>query len=148
MVRGCHRVRDETLTHASFRTDMQSVRRAVERLLEMGQRCGVPKTEGSCREIFKLRPALWIFVRHKGVEPTNNAAERAIRLAVLWRKGSFGTHSAEGTRFVEAMMTVVATFKWQRVFTPSVRAADCLQSPIVRRLGFRQQLRPGVSAYA
>ncbi len=102
---------------------MQSVRWAVERLLEMGQRCGVPKTEGSCREIFKLRQALWTFVRHEGVEPMNNAAERAIRPGVLWRKGSFGTQSAEGARFVEAMMTVVATLKWQGVFTQSVRAA-------------------------
>jgi transposase len=32
---------------------------------------------------------------------------------VLWRKGSFGTQSAEGSRFVEAMMTAVATLKQQ-----------------------------------
>ena len=108
-----HRVRDGTLTHASFRTYMQPIRREVERLLEVGQRCGVPKTEGTCRAIFKLRQALWTFVRHEGVEPTNNAAERAIRPGVLWRKGSFGTQSAEGSRFVEAMMTVVATLKQQ-----------------------------------
>jgi hypothetical protein len=43
----------------------------------------------------------------------NNAAERAIRPGVLWRKGSFGTQSPEGSRFVEAMMTVVATLKQQ-----------------------------------
>jgi hypothetical protein len=52
-------------------------------------------------------------VRHPEVEPTNNAAERAIRPGVLWRKGSFGTHSPEGSRFVETMMTVVATLKQQ-----------------------------------
>jgi transposase len=108
-----HRVRASTLTHASFRTYMQPVRREVERLLEVGQSCGVPKTEGTCREIFKLRQALWTFVRHERVEPTNNAAERAIRPGVLWRKGSFGTQSVEGSRFVEAMMTVVATLKQQ-----------------------------------
>jgi transposase len=85
----------------------------VERLLEAGQTCGVPKTEGTCRDILKRRQALWTFVRHVGVEPTNNAAERAIRPGVLWRKGSFGTQSAEGSRFVEAMMTVVATLKQQ-----------------------------------
>ena len=74
--------------------------------------------------ILKLRRALWTFVRHKGVEPTNNAAERAIRPGVLWRKGSFGTHSAEGSRFVEAMMTVVATLKQQhRHVLPSITAA-------------------------
>ncbi len=125
-----HRVRDSTLTHASFRTYMQPVRREVERLLEVGQSCGVPKTEGTCREIFKLRQALWTFVRHEGLEPTNNAAERAIRPGVLWRKGSFGTQSAEGSRFVEAMMTVVATLKPQHrnvldYLTTTCQAALC-----------------------
>jgi transposase len=80
-------------------------------LLEAGQTCGVPKTAGGCREIAKVRQALWTFVRHPGVEPTTNAAERAIRPGVLWRKGSFGTQSAAGSRFGEAMMTVVATLK-------------------------------------
>jgi len=85
----------------------------VERLLEAGQMCGVPKSEGTCRAILKLWQALWTFVRHEGVEPTNNAAERAIRPGVLWRKRSFGTQSPEGSRFVEAMMTVVATLTQQ-----------------------------------
>ena len=108
-----HRVRDGTLAHTTFTSYMWPVRREMERLLEAGQTCGVPKTEGSCRAILKLRQALWTFVRHEGVEPTNNAAERAIRPGVLWRKGSFGTQSPEGSRFVEAMMTVVATLKQQ-----------------------------------
>ena len=106
-----HRVRDGTLAHASFASSMRPIRREVERRLEEGQACGVPKTEGVCREILKRRQALWTFVRHDGVDPTNNAAERAIRPAVLWRKGSFGTQSPEGSRFVEAMMTVVTTLK-------------------------------------
>jgi hypothetical protein len=61
----------------------------------------------------KVYDALWTFVRVEGVEPTNHSAERAIRPGVLWRKGSFGTPSAQGSRFVEAMMTVVATLKQQ-----------------------------------
>lgn len=108
-----HRVRDGTLAHQTFVRDMWPVRQEVERLLEAGQTCGVPKTEGTCREILTLRQALWTFVRHEGVEPTNNAAERALRPGVLWRKGSFGTQSAEGSHVVEAMMTVVATLKQQ-----------------------------------
>ena len=43
------------------------------------------------------------------VEPTNNAAERALRPAVLWREGSFGSGSEEDRRFVERLLTVVAT---------------------------------------
>jgi transposase len=108
-----HRVRDGTLTQASFASSRRPIRREVVRLLEAGQQCEVPKTEGVCREILKVRQALWTFMRHTGVDPTNNAAERAIRPGVLWRKGSFGPQSAEGSRFVEAMMTVVATLKPQ-----------------------------------
>jgi transposase len=108
-----HRVRDGTLTQASFGVYMRPIRCEVERLLEAGQECGVPKTEGVCREIFKVRQALWTFVRHAGIEPTNNIAERAIRPGVLWRKGSFGTQGPEGSRFVETLMTVVATLKQQ-----------------------------------
>jgi transposase len=93
MFHGWPRVRDGTLTHPSVASSMRPVRREVERLLEAGQTCGMPKTEGSCWAILKRRQALWTFVRHAGVEPTNHAAERAIRPGVLWRNGSFGTHS-------------------------------------------------------
>ena len=108
-----HRVRDGTLKRSSFRSYMTPVRREVERLLDAGTRCGHPKTAGVCRELLKVRQALWTFVHLEGVEPTNNASERAIRPGVLWRKGSFGTQSAQGSCFVEAMMTVVATLKQQ-----------------------------------
>jgi transposase len=113
MFHAWHQVRDGTLTHAQFRVALRPIRRAVARWLKAGQTCGVAKTEGVCREVRKVYDALWTFVRVEGVEPTNNAAERAIRPGVLWRKGSFGTQSAQGSRFVEAMMTVVATLKQQ-----------------------------------
>jgi transposase len=108
-----HRVRDGTLSHASVASYMRPIRREVERLLAAGQTCGIPKTEGSCREILKRRQAWWTFVRHAEVEPTNNAAARAIRPGVLWRQGSSGTPSPEGSQFVETMLTVVATLKQQ-----------------------------------
>jgi transposase len=113
LVHGWHRVREGTLPPASVRTYRQPIRRAVVRLLEAGQTCGSPTTEGPCRELLKRRQALWTFVRHPAGEPPNTAAERAIRPGVLWRKGSVGTHSPQGARFVGAMMTVVATLKQQ-----------------------------------
>jgi transposase len=45
----------------------------------------------------------------RGIEPTNNAAERALRHAVLWRKSSGGTASGWGSRFVERALSVAAT---------------------------------------
>jgi transposase len=109
-----HRVREGTLNRSTFRSYMTPLRREVERLLEAGSRCGVPKTDGTCRDILQRREALWTFVQVDGVEPTNNAAERSLRPGVLWRKGSFGTQSEDGSRFVENMMTVVATLKQQK----------------------------------
>jgi transposase len=57
--------------------------------------------------------ALWSFADHPGVDPTNNAAERSVRKAVLWRKGSFGSQSETGCRFVERILTATATLRQQ-----------------------------------
>jgi transposase len=81
----------------------------LRRVLERGQQCGCDKTANFCTALLKLWPALGTFVTVSGVEPTNNAAEQAIRPAVLWRKGSFGTQSAAGNRFVERLLSVAAT---------------------------------------
>ncbi len=93
---------------------MPPLRRAVERLWAAGRRSGGPKTAGTGPDIVKRRAALWMFVQVAGVEPTHNAAERSIRPGVLWRTGSGGTQSAEGSRFVDSMMTVVTTLKQQQ----------------------------------
>jgi transposase len=106
-----HRVREGTVAQRTLASSRWPVRQAGERRLEAGHTCGGPKTEGTCRERRKVRQALWTCVRHEGGEPTNNAAERALRPGVLWRQGSCGTPSAEGSRVVEAMMTGVATLK-------------------------------------
>jgi transposase len=49
-----------------------------------------------------------------GVEPTNNAAEQAVRPAVLWRKGSFGSQSEAGAIFVARLLSVAATCRQQQ----------------------------------
>ena len=48
------------------------------------------------------------------MELTNNVAERALRPAVLWRKGSFGSDSEVGSRFAERLLTVVASCRQHR----------------------------------
>ena len=74
---------------------------------------------GMADELWRHRERLWTFVDVEGVEPTNNASERALRHAVIWRKLSFGTQSEAGSRFVETMLTVVETCRQQsrNVFT-------------------------------
>ena len=62
-----------------------------------------------CANVLTLESALWTFVTTEGVEPTNNYMERLLRLAVLWRKRSFGCNSTAGCRYVERILTVVQT---------------------------------------
>jgi transposase len=108
------RVRDGTLTRAGFRARYASWLRAeVRDRLASGAACGCAKTAGTCREILAVEASLWTFASAPGVEPTNNAAERAVRHAVCWRKTSYGTDSASGSRFVERVLTVVATCRQQ-----------------------------------
>jgi transposase len=109
-----HRVRAGTLSRARFQAAMGPHRRRVEAWLRRGTAAGHAKTAATCREVLALAPALWTFVGVPGVEPTNNAAERPLRPAVLWRRKSFGTHSAAGSRFAERLLTVAATLTAQR----------------------------------
>jgi len=86
-------------------SQMTTVRKRIKALLEEGALRGVPK----CVSILKVEPLLWIFTREKGIEPTNNAAERAIRPAVLWKKRSFGVESDRGARYAESMLSIWMT---------------------------------------
>jgi len=101
------------ISWAALRRRMGPVRRKVERLLLRGTQSGNADVRGTCRELYEHRDWLWTFLRHQGVEPTNNAGERALRHAVIWRKLSFGTQSASGSRFVETMLTVIETCRQQ-----------------------------------
>jgi len=108
-----HRVRDKTLSRKTFQRRMGPFERRILRLLREARVHAEPKTAGMAREIVDQRNYLWTFVDNAGIEPTNNAAERAIRPAVLWRKGSFGTDSSNGSRFVERILSTVTTLKQQ-----------------------------------
>ena len=114
MFRAWHKVRDGTLSRKEFQLAMKPVRRRILALLEEGRGLSCRKVSGMCKQILKLQAALFTFVDLERVEPTNNAAERALRFAVLWRKGSFGSDSARGSRFVERFLTVRATLRAQK----------------------------------
>jgi transposase len=109
-----YRVRDGTMTRTAFQEHMKSVQQKVGELLRKGAACAHDKTAGTCRDILKREDALWTFVRIAGVEPTNNLGERQLRHGVIWRKICFGTQSEAGSRFVERIMTVVATLRQQQ----------------------------------
>lgn len=120
------RYRDGTLTRRGFQRAMQPIRQQVEALLLRGAFSGNPRLKGMCTELYDHREWLWKFVEHEGIEPTNNAGERSLRHGVIWRKLSFGTQSAQGSRFVETLLTVIETCRQQNrpVFEHLVAAVE------------------------
>jgi hypothetical protein len=102
-----HRVRDGTLTRCELLVAVNPIRAQIKALLQEAadyeiasqEKTPLAKTVRTCRQLLKVEPAMWLFVTVEGVEPTNNAAERAIRPAVLWRRTSFGTSSPSRKSF-------------------------------------------------
>lgn len=111
LFRWWHKVRDGTISRRTFRRRMQPIRRRIDALL-LGGYCDA-LTENFCKELVEHSDHLWTFLDVEGVEPTNNAAEQALRHAVIWRKLSFGTQSKSGSEFVERLLTVIETCRRQ-----------------------------------
>jgi transposase len=144
-----HKVKDGTMTREQFQKLMKPIRKRVEILIAEGMLYRNTKTAGTCKQLFKVKEALWTFIDTPGVEPTNNLAEQVLRRIVIWRKTSFGTQSAEGTLYLERIMTVVATCKLQKknvldFVTDSIRAyLGQTKSPslIPLKIGKNEQLK-------
>jgi hypothetical protein len=115
------RVRDGTVTRTQCQSLVSPIRERVRSILSAGadyqigsrEKTPLAKTVRTCRQLLKVEAALWLFVTVEGLEPTNNAAERAIRPAVLWRRTSFGSQSSAGSVFVARMLTVVTSLRSQ-----------------------------------
>jgi len=141
LFRWWHRVRDGTLSRSDFIELVSRLRAGVKAELEAAtalpiantEKTPLAKTIRTCQQLLQVEPALWTFVQTSGVEPTNNAAERALRPAVIWRRTSFGSQSNEGSQFVSRMLTVVTSLKAQHrnvlAFLTQTCAATRLNQP-------------------
>jgi len=63
--------------------------------------------------LYKHSGRLFTFIEHPGVEPTNNVAERTLRIAVQLRKIMFGNRSSEGELAMARLLTVTQTCRIQ-----------------------------------
>ena len=152
LFRAWHKVRDGTMTRAKFQRAMKPVRRRILALLEEGRDLPCRKVSGMCKQILKLQDALFTFVDVERVEPTNNAAERALRFAVLMRKGCFGSDSEQGCRFVERFLTARATLRTQKrdlyAFLKEACTAALLSAPAPSLLPIPASRTPDLRAAA
>lgn len=110
-----HRQMEEgKLDRAQLKSSMAPLQKRLRRLIERGEKSINRGVAGTSRNLLKLWPSLWTFL-DEPVELTNNAAERALRAAVLWRKSCFGNQSEPGMRFAERILSVGATCRQQNI---------------------------------
>ena len=113
MFRHWHSVKEGTLSRTLFAKRMQSIRTDAERTLADGVTCGESKTQNTCKRLLKVKSALWNFIDHEGIEPTNNLSEQMIRHYVVWRKVCYGAQSERGSLYIERVMSVVGSCRLQ-----------------------------------
>jgi transposase len=109
-----YRYKDGGGDRAALQAEIGPLRTQMQGLWDRGTTLPSWRVRAVCNDVTKLEPALWTFVTIEGVEPTNNAAERALRPAVLWRKGCFGADSPDGNGFVAKILTASATCRQQK----------------------------------
>jgi transposase len=109
-----HAFREDMRNRAGLIATIGPLRAKIHTLLEHGKTHFSWQALTFCNDVSSLEAALWTFVTTEGVEPTNNAAERALRPAVLWRKGCFGADSDDGNVFVARLLTVRETCRQQQ----------------------------------
>ena len=110
----CWEYREGLIDRGALGRQLEPLIEELHLALEHGSGCADPKVMAFCDNLLTLYPALWLFAGVEGVEPTNNHAERILRMGVLWRKNAFGCHSASGCRFVERILTVLQTLRLQK----------------------------------
>lgn len=114
MLAAWHDVRDGTLSRKKYELMARNAQLAFERLLECGVELRLRGVSGACEDILAHKAALFTFAFERGVEPTNNLAERVLRPFVLWRKVSYGSQSDRGCLFAARLMSATQSLRLQK----------------------------------
>jgi transposase len=110
----------EVFQHTHDRAELRRTVRALRRQYKpvirsfAAKRARNKRCRGMARNLLKAWPALWTFAAHKGVAPTNNHAERALRSAVIYRKLSLGSQSEQGETRTARLLSAHTTCRLQR----------------------------------
>lgn len=100
----------------------------MDRLLK--RRYRDPDAQRLANRMIKHREHLFTFLYHEAVEPTNNAAERALRPAVIIRKLSAGNRSPTGARTHSILASVAQTARQcGQSFARAAKAILCRRDP-------------------
>ncbi len=128
VIRTRHRWQQGKLTLYQYHRRMRRLRRAMQALLERGQALsGASRTANQCQHVLKDEAMYWTFLRDPRIPLTNNAAERALRPYVIWRKISFASQSYRGDQFRPLILSVIETAKRLNLSTSQLLREICTQ---------------------
>jgi transposase len=99
--------RREQLSDAAFRAALESAKAAIFDIVKQA-----PETKPAqvlAKRFATHGESYFTFITTPGMDPTNNAAERAIRFVVMDRHVTQGTRGEKGRRWCERIWTVLAT---------------------------------------
>ena len=107
-----HRYKDGTIDWPALQHRCRPIRQAFEATLQQVVELGAQRSERTpwastvrtCRKLLKVTGALWTFLETRGIEPTNNAAQRKI---------SHGVQSTKGAICRSRLLTVTTSLRQQ-----------------------------------
>ena len=116
-----HQWKDGAINWSTLQLNCRPIRQhfegTLQRAVDLGfarkERTPWAQTVRTCQQLLQRKEALWTFLEIHGVEPTNNAAERALRQSVIQRKISLGVQSSSGAICRSRLLTVTTTLRQQ-----------------------------------
>ena len=116
-----HQWKDGTIDWPTLQLSCRPLRQhfegTLQRVVDLGfapkERTPWAQTVRTYQQLLLRKEALWTFLEIHGIEPTNNAAERALRQSVIQRKISLGVQSASGAICRSRLLTVTTSLRQQ-----------------------------------
>lgn len=123
-----HRWRQSRYGSDICRHRLDRIRKHFRDSLTWGsQHLAQTQTGNQCQRLLREEAMLWTFLSHPGIPLTNNAAERALRPYVIWRKTSFASQSYRGDQFRPLILSISETCKRLGLRTYDILRQACAQ---------------------
>lgn len=145
IIRTHHRFAHAAEKQGIYQRRMKRLRQSFQATLTRGSQLKLAtRTANQCRHLLKDEVMCWTFLKDTDIPLTNNAAERAIRPYVIWRKLSFASQSHQGDQFRPMILTIIGTAQRLGLSTSKILRQVCTeglrQGTVSMRLPFDNAL--------
>lgn len=104
-----HQFKSETINRSELRTSSAIILARIKKHLTLASKMDHKAANVLGKDLLSNWGKLWVFLRIDNVEPTNNAAERALRPLVILKRIFQRLPSKRGKQFFERLFSIGAT---------------------------------------